>query len=560
MRFLAAVPLFTVAFGAAGWAAPAGLTGLTSIRVSTAPLEVVIESTAPLTFRQGRLSNPSRAYFDFTDTELRLSGNRYFSVDGDGTQVTRVRAAETTPGTVRVVFDLAGDGVRLAVSTQEQPARLVVTVKPGGPATPPPPQISLDQMRSGAREAATTGRIPAPPAAVPEVSSPAAGKLREADKKTGQGAAEKLVANRKVAAAPGSRTEPATPLPQLAETKSAGLKSAIKAAETPAPTAASDKPRLVARSSPPASRAEEDLLSGTARPALEADGPSTPGPEPSVGNGAAPALPAVGRLPPAPPSNSLPGASPTPARRGSRSLTRALGLKLGRIVLDPGHGGNDFGTSSANGLHEKELVLDVAKRLGQLLEEQLGSEVIYTRDDDRFVSLERRTEFANEQKADLFISIHANSSPFKQAAGPETYFLNFTSTREALEVASRENASSGKTIFELKDLLQKIALNEKLTESRDFAAKVQSSMIAMTKGAAPQRDRGVKRAPFVVLIGAQMPSILSEIGFVSNPREEALLKRSEYRQKIAEALAKGIVQYATSLSRFQVAQATRATQ
>jgi N-acetylmuramoyl-L-alanine amidase len=233
---------------------------------------------------------------------------------------------------------------------------------------------------------------------------------------------------------------------------------------------------------------------------------------------------------------------------------------LGRIVLDPGHGGNDFGTSSANGLHEKELVLDVAKRLGQLLEEQLGSEVIYTRDDDRFVSLERRTEFANEQKADLFISIHANSSPFKQAAGPETYFLNFTSTREALEVASRENASSGKTIFELKDLLQKIALNEKLTESRDFAAKVQSSMIAMTKGAAPQRDRGVKRAPFVVLIGAQMPSILSEIGFVSNPREEALLKRSEYRQKIAEALAKGIVQYATSLSRFQVAQATRATQ
>ncbi len=562
MRFLAAVPLFTVALGAAGWAAPAGLTGLTSIRVAAAPFEVVIESTASLTFRQGRLSNPSRAYFDFADTELRLSGKRYFSVDGDGTQVTRVRVAETTPGTVRVVFDLAGDGVRLSVSAQEQPARLVITVKPGGPATPPPPQISLDQMRSGAREAATTGRIPTPPAAVPEVASPAAGKLREADRKTGQSASEKLAVNRKAAAAPGSRTEPAsTTLPQLAETKSTGLKSPSKAVEAPADSkAASDKPRLVARSSPPASRAEEDLLPGTARPAPESDGPSTPGAEPSAGNGAAPAIPAVGSVPPATPLSSLPGASPTPARRGSRSLTRALGLKLGRIVLDPGHGGNDYGTSSATGLHEKELVLDVAKRLGQLLEEQLGSEVIYTRDDDRFVSLERRTEFANEQRADLFVSIHANSSPFKQAAGPETYFLNFTSTREALEVASRENASSGKTIFELKDLLQKIALNEKLTESRDFAAKVQSSMIAMTKGSAPQRDRGVKRAPFVVLIGAQMPSILSEIGFVSNAREEALLKRGDYRQKIAEALAKGIGQYATSLSRFQVAHASRAAQ
>jgi len=242
-----------------------------------------------------------------------------------------------------------------------------------------------------------------------------------------------------------------------------------------------------------------------------------------------------------------------PARRAARSLTRTLGLKLGRVVLDPGHGGHDYGTSSANGLHEKDLVLDVAKRLGALIEERLGSEVLYTRDSDRFVSLDRRTEFANERRADLFLSIHANSSPYKAAAGPETFFLNFTTQRDALDLASRENASSGKTIFELRDLLQKIALNDKLTESREFAARVQTSLIAAARAGGNARDRGVKRAPFVVLIGAQMPSVLTEIGFLSNAREEAQLRRAEYRQKLAEALYKGIAQYAGTLSRFQVA-------
>jgi N-acetylmuramoyl-L-alanine amidase len=245
-----------------------------------------------------------------------------------------------------------------------------------------------------------------------------------------------------------------------------------------------------------------------------------------------------------------------PAQRASKSLTRALGLKLGRIVLDPGHGGHDLGTSSRTGLHEKDLVLDIAKRLGGLLELRLGSEVLYTRTDDTFVPLEKRTEFANQERADLFVSIHANSSRASNVSGPETFFLNFTASQDAMEVASRENASSGKTIFELRDLLKQIAMNDKLTESREFAATVQTSMVSMNRkdGTRAARDRGVKRAPFVVLIGAAMPSILTEVGFLTNTKEEALLRKPEYRQRVAEALFKGISEYASGLSHFQVAQ------
>lgn len=237
-------------------------------------------------------------------------------------------------------------------------------------------------------------------------------------------------------------------------------------------------------------------------------------------------------------------------------MIRVLGLKVGRIVLDPGHGGHDTGTIGPEGLREKDLVLDVAKRLGALIEDRLGSEVIYTRTDDTFVPLERRTEIANEAKADLFLSIHANSSSLRSAAGVETYYLNFTTSRAALELAARENAGSQKTIYELQDLLQKIALKDKVEESREFATRVQTALFALSaKSDSLSRDhRGVKRAPFVVLIGASMPSVLSEIGFISNAHDESNMRRPEYRQRIAEALYKGLSSYANTLSHFQVAQ------
>ena len=243
-----------------------------------------------------------------------------------------------------------------------------------------------------------------------------------------------------------------------------------------------------------------------------------------------------------------------PTAMGDRSLTRALGLKIGKIVIDAGHGGHDTGTIGPNGLEEKDLVLDVAKRLGRLLETRLGAEVVYTRSDDTFIPLETRTAIANQEQADLFISIHANSSRDPDARGVETYYLNFTSSADALEVAARENAVSEKSIHELQDLVKTIALKEKIDESREFATDVQRSLHSGLAAKSPGvRDRGVKKAPFIVLIGANMPSILAEISFVSNPGDARRLETSDYRQRIAESLYRGISKYVSGLSGVKVA-------
>ena len=243
-----------------------------------------------------------------------------------------------------------------------------------------------------------------------------------------------------------------------------------------------------------------------------------------------------------------------PTASGDRSLIRALGLKIGKIVIDPGHGGHDTGTIGPNGLEEKDLVLDVSRRLGKLLQTRLGAEVIYTRRDDTFIPLETRTAIANQEAADLFVSVHANSSHDPDARGVETYYLNFTSSPEALEVAARENAVSEKSIHELQDLVKKIALKEKIEESQEFAADVQRSLHSGLATKNPGvRDRGVKKAPFIVLIGANMPSILAEISFVSNPGDERRLETADYRQKIAESLYRGIAKYVGGLSGVKVA-------
>ena len=243
-----------------------------------------------------------------------------------------------------------------------------------------------------------------------------------------------------------------------------------------------------------------------------------------------------------------------PTSSGDRSLIRTLGLKIGKIVIDPGHGGHDTGTIGPNGLLEKDLVLDVSKRLGKLLQARLGSEVVFTRRDDTFIPLEARTAIANQEQADLFVSVHANSSHDRDARGVETYYLNFTSSPEALEVAARENAASDKDIHELQDLVRKIALKEKIEESREFASDVQQSLHSgLAAKSSGIRDRGVKKAPFVVLIGANMPSILAEISFISNPGDEKRLQSSEYRQRIAESLYRGISRYVNGLGGIKVA-------
>ena len=248
-----------------------------------------------------------------------------------------------------------------------------------------------------------------------------------------------------------------------------------------------------------------------------------------------------------------------PTSEGERSLMRALGLKIGRIVIDPGHGGHDSGTLGAGGIMEKDVVLDVALRLGKLLHDHLGAEIVYTRSDDTFIPLETRTAIANQAQADLFLSVHANSSQDESARGVETYYLNFTSQPDALDVAARENAVSDQSVHELASMVKKITLKDKIEESREFAQDVDASLYdGLQKGNAGLKNRGVKKAPFVVLIGANMPSILTEISFVTNPQDAAKLRTGDYRQRVAESIYRGVARYAQGLGGMRVATAAKA--
>jgi N-acetylmuramoyl-L-alanine amidase len=234
---------------------------------------------------------------------------------------------------------------------------------------------------------------------------------------------------------------------------------------------------------------------------------------------------------------------------GGFSMARQLGLGVSRIVIDPGHGGHDPG-AKGKGVDEAELVLDIALRIEKLFQPVSDTEVILTRKTDEFVALQERTALANREGADLFLSIHANGSTNAAARGVETYFLNFASNLDAASVAARENAASGQAMGALPDFVKAIALNNKLDESRDFATQVQHAMTERLRDSNKElRDLGVKQAPFVVLIGAAMPSVLAEIAFVTNPQEAKLLHNNAYRQRIAESLFDAIRKYQTSLQR-----------
>jgi N-acetylmuramoyl-L-alanine amidase len=248
---------------------------------------------------------------------------------------------------------------------------------------------------------------------------------------------------------------------------------------------------------------------------------------------------------------------PSANANGKYSLARQLGLGISRIVIDAGHGGHDPGTM-ANGLRESELVLDVANRLAALLRKQTDIEVVMTRETDVFIELEERTAIANREGADLFLSIHANSARNLQARGVETYFLNFATNPEAEAVAARENATSSRQMHHLPDIVRAIALNNKINESREFADTIQRAMVQrLSTRNQPITDRGVKQAPFVVLIGAEMPSVLAEIAFLTNRQDAALLKTSAFRQQIAQALFDGIVKYQQSVKKGRITASAR---
>jgi N-acetylmuramoyl-L-alanine amidase len=471
------------------------------------------------------LENPDRLFFDLTGTRPTLGRKGMTVISVSDHFVKQIRVAEPQSNVTRVVLDLETH-VESSISRLDNPRRLIIELRaPGGaaPTAPVPPKITST-----------------PSASAPSIPANAAPKLQELP------TPPKPVEHRKFnppPVAPPVAIPAAPPQEAVLELPPASLQWKNVPPPIPALLAVNYKAEPLPRSIPstvlakPAPTAIVPLVSNT-----------QPNTQPPV------LLPSVQpAVQPAPIETAL------PAKRnasGDRSMIRVLGLKVGRIVLDPGHGGHDNGTVGPEGLREKDLVLDVAQRLGKLIEERMGSEVIFTRSDDTFIPLERRTEIANEAKADLFLSIHANSSPLRSAAGVETYYLNFTASKSAADLASRENAGSKLTIYELQELVQKIALKDKVEESREFASRVQTALFTLSAKTtdARSKDRGVKKAPFVVLIGANMPSVLAEIGFVSNAHDESVMKREEYRERTAEALYKGISSYAGSLSHFQVAQ------
>ena len=256
---------------------------------------------------------------------------------------------------------------------------------------------------------------------------------------------------------------------------------------------------------------------------------------------------------------AVPPAAATANSNGKFSISRQLGLGVSRIVIDAGHGGHDPG-AQAFGVSESAVTLDVAQRLQKLLQKQPGVDVVMTRDADVFIPLQERTAIANREGADLFLSVHVNASRNPQARGIETYFLNFATNPEAEAVAARENAGSGQGMHNLPDIVKAIALNNKINESRDFAETVQRAMVKKIRARNKAvKDLGVKQAPFVVLIGAGMPSVLAEISFVTNKQEGTLLKSPAYRQQIAQALLDAVLTYQKSLKKMDAIAGKKAT-
>lgn len=460
---------------------------------------VVVQFDGEFRYKWARLENPPRVFFDLPEANLAVEGTkekgRMRVIEVNDRVLKRIRFAENTPGSSRVVLDLAGD-YEFTASQLANPPRLIIEVR-----NPDRQDGQVEVSRTGgvsggAKPSAPKVDVPPiSPAKTPADAAPAAAAKVDRE-------------------APVARPNPP---PTATVTAAKPIRAEAPSRDAAPPLTAASLPveksrEIAAPASSPAPDAkvrEEDLeVASLGRPAAR-------------------------------------------TATGQQSLTRALGLKIGRVVIDPGHGGKDQGTTGANGLLEKDLVLDIAKRVKALVEEKLDNEVLLTRETDEFIALEERAAFANRHRADLFVSLHANSSPFRLASGPETFYLDFTTSRESMDIAARENASATKSVADLQDIVKKIASKDKRDESRDFAVKMQGSLFkAQRATGTAKKNRGVKSAPFIVLVGAEMPSILVEIGFLSNKREENSLKSSDYRQSVAKAVFDGLSTYLSSLSHF----------
>lgn len=469
---------------------------VTGIRHWSTPnyTRVAIDLGDDVTYEAARVPHPDRIYFDLHGTRLaqELVG-KSFAVTDDGF-LKKIRAAQFSNDMTRVVLDV-NDVTEYSAFLLPNPYRLIIDIHGGSKAEPGAPAVSVPMQRAAA---------PAP--SVPNTTAVRSGSSFDVAA---------------VSAQPGrveATTQPTSqPISAVVSDRSQ-----------------SDRAQGSGLGVPGASGTGTSTMPATSSADVAVPVPSTKKLRHGKGVRDADAVPARAALPTA---------------DGETSMVRALGLKVGRIVIDAGHGGHDSGTLGVDGIEEKDVVLDVALRLGKLLHERLGSEIIYTRSDDTFIPLETRTAIANKAQADLFLSIHANSSADASARGVETYYLNFSSSPDALETAARENAVSDQSIHQLSDLVKKIALKDKIAESREFAGDVEQSLYGgLQRGNAGLKDRGVKKAPFVVLIGANMPSILAEISFVTNAKDARQLQQPEYRERVAESLYKGVARYAGGLS------------
>jgi N-acetylmuramoyl-L-alanine amidase len=484
-------------------------------------------------YEAARVENPDRIFFDLGHARLapELAG-KSFNVTDDGF-LTKVRAAQFSGEVTRVVLDVH-HVADYSAFLLPNPYRLIIDIHGGSEGQRV--SESASQRVGDAGGDAAMGTAPAvnarrgavevsslPPMPVTDGSASFGLPARSSDR-VGEGktAPARVVISSKPTAA---RPVPNTVMKSTADTNT-------EVAEV------SRQPGIVEATRKP-----------TSKPIAESNGDDAAGGAHYVARSRRKSNATDGGVGASAEVKGEPAAVPAPTADGETSLVRALGLKIGRIVIDAGHGGHDSGTLGAGGIEEKDVVLDVALRLGKLLHDRLGAEVVYTRDDDTFVPLETRTAIANKAQADLFISVHANSSQDPTVKGVEVYYLNFTSDPEAMTVASRENAVSSESVHELSDLVKKIALKDKIDESKELAADVDASLYAgLRKGNPELRNRGVKKAPFVVLIGANMPSILAEISFVTNPESADKLETPVYRERVAESLYRGIAQYAQGIN------------
>jgi len=485
----------------AGRERPAQIRDVKRTRLTEA-VRITIELEREVPYRSERLDGPPRLVFDFLGTRpaaTLVQGSLSYPDD----VVRHIRVGRHPNDVTRVVLDLTGVQ-RYLVFALYDPYRLVIdcvrAVQPAVTAAARPPASPPAGSKPAVREPGPAAPEPRP--ALPAVASAPLPPER--------------VTEHELAAAD---VEPSTG-PVLMFSRRLRV-AFVPTAEAPVPAPI----ELEAEEAPPAAAAPPS-----------APPPSAP-PPPAPAKLSAPATASSGEKP----------ATPAPLK-GGFSLARQLGLGATRIVIDPGHGGRDPG-AQARGISEAAITLDIALRLEKLLK-GAGIDVVLTRRTDRYVALEERTEIANRAAGDLFLSIHANASRNTRAQGVESYVLNFASNPEAEAVAARENASSERTMSSLNTILQAIALNNKLDESRGFAASVQNALVRRLRATRRQlKDLGVKQAPFVVLIGAEMPSVLVEVSFISHQQEGRLLRTATYRQRVAEALFEGIRGYQKSLKR-----------